>query len=232
VLLRPPHTLPLPQRGSLPTGCSLSGTGCSSVGPPWGHKLCQQTCSGVGSSLHGFAGPARSLPQRGLPTGSQLPLGIHLLRHGVPSTGYRWISAPLQTSKDCRETTASPQSSSQVAREGSLLRHLKHLLPPTSSLTLMSAKLFLSHRLTPLSSLPFHRSFFSSPSSLCYHRGATTIADGFGLGQQCVHLRAGWHWLYQRWGKFLATSHRSHPYNPPAIKTLPHKPITFHPSPL
>ena len=64
-------------------GCSLSGTGCSSVGPPWGHKPCQQTCSGVGSSLHGSAGPARSLLQHGLPMGSQLPSGIHLLRCGV-----------------------------------------------------------------------------------------------------------------------------------------------------
>jgi len=34
------------------TRCSPSGTGCSSVGPPWGETPCQQTCSGVGSSLH------------------------------------------------------------------------------------------------------------------------------------------------------------------------------------
>jgi len=26
----------------LPTGCSPSGTGCSSVGPLWGHKSCQE----------------------------------------------------------------------------------------------------------------------------------------------------------------------------------------------
>jgi len=31
----------LPQHGSLPTECSPSGTGCSSVGPPRGHKPCQ-----------------------------------------------------------------------------------------------------------------------------------------------------------------------------------------------
>jgi len=88
-----------------PTGCSPSGTGCSSVGPSWGHKLCQQTCSSVGSCLHGSAGPGRSLLQRRLPTGSQLPSGIHLLRRGVPSMGCRWISAPPWTSMDCRGTT-------------------------------------------------------------------------------------------------------------------------------
>jgi len=59
-----------------------------------------------------------------------------------------------------------------------------------------------------------------------FHRGATTIADWLGLGQQWVRLRAGWHWLYQAWRKFLAASHRSHPYSPPATKTLPRKPVT------
>jgi len=98
VLLLPPHSFPLLQHGVLPTGdsspqtpptwvlptgCSPSGTGCSSVGPPWGHKPCQQTCSSASSSLQGSAGPARSLLQHGLPTGSQLSSGIHLLWHGL-----------------------------------------------------------------------------------------------------------------------------------------------------
>jgi len=51
----------------LPTGCSPSGTGCSSVGPSRGHQPCQPTGSGVGSSLHGSASPGRSLLQHGLP---------------------------------------------------------------------------------------------------------------------------------------------------------------------
>jgi len=83
-------------------GGSSSGTGCSSVGPPRGHKPFQQTCF---SSVHGSAGPGRGLLQCGLVTGSQLPSGIHLLRHGVPSMGYGWISAPLWTSMVCRGTT-------------------------------------------------------------------------------------------------------------------------------
>uniref|UniRef100_A0A8B9MTF9 SPATS2-like protein n=1 Tax=Accipiter nisus TaxID=211598 RepID=A0A8B9MTF9_9AVES len=40
-------------------------------------------CSSVGSSLHRATGPARNLLQRGLPTGSQPPFGIHLLRRGI-----------------------------------------------------------------------------------------------------------------------------------------------------
>jgi len=79
----------LPQRGSF----------------PWGHKACQQTCSDVGSCLHGSTGPGRSLLQCGLPMGSWPPSGIHLLRGGVPSTGYRWISTPPWTSMGCRGTT-------------------------------------------------------------------------------------------------------------------------------
>jgi len=42
----------------------------------------------------------------------------------------------------------------------SLLRCLEHLLPPPSSLTFVSAELFLSHCLTTFSSLLFHCSFF------------------------------------------------------------------------
>jgi len=49
------------------TGFISSGTGCSSVGPPQGHKPCQQTCSGMGSSLHGSTDPGRSLLQRRAP---------------------------------------------------------------------------------------------------------------------------------------------------------------------
>ncbi|XP_049649849.1 uncharacterized protein LOC126035356 [Accipiter gentilis] len=109
---RADHTLPLLQRGVPPTGdspprtpptwaiptgcsssrtapawvhstvCSPSGAHCSSAGPPRGHKSCQKTCS-MGSSLHRSAGPARSLLQCGVPTGSQPPSGTHLLRRGV-----------------------------------------------------------------------------------------------------------------------------------------------------
>jgi len=55
------------------------------VGPPRGHKPGQQTCSSVGSSLHGSTGPGRSLLEHGLPIGSQPLPGIPLLWRGVQS---------------------------------------------------------------------------------------------------------------------------------------------------
>jgi len=71
---------------------------CASVGPShgvqsfidfMGSQALPATCSGVGSSLQGSAGPGRSLLQHGLLTGSQPPSGIPLLWCGVPSTGCR-----------------------------------------------------------------------------------------------------------------------------------------------
>jgi len=131
----------------LPTGCSPSGTGCSSVGPPWGHKSCQQTCSSVGSYLHGSAGPDRSLLQRELLTGSQPPSGIHLLQRGVPSTGCRWRSAPLWTSMDCRGTACLTMVFSMGCR-GISAPVPGSPPPPPSSLTLVSAEWFCSHIVT------------------------------------------------------------------------------------
>jgi len=138
--------------------CSPSGTGCSSLAPPQGHKSCQQTCFSVGSSLHRSAGPGRSLLQRGLPTGSQFPSGTHLLRRGVPSTGYRWRSAPPWTSMGCRGTSCPFMTFSMGCRGISAPASGP---PPTplSSLTLVSPELFLSHHLTPLSQLLSHSRF-------------------------------------------------------------------------
>uniref|UniRef100_A0A8B9RUN6 Protein artemis n=1 Tax=Accipiter nisus TaxID=211598 RepID=A0A8B9RUN6_9AVES len=117
------------QRGSLPIGCSPSGAQCSSVGPPWGPKCCQQTCSSVGSSLHGATGPARSLLQRGLPTGSQPPSGIPLLRRGVLcSRAAGGDLLPRGAPWAAGGQPASPGSSPRAAGE-SLLRRLEHLLP-------------------------------------------------------------------------------------------------------
>jgi len=95
-------------------------TNCPSVGPShdvqsFRNRLLQRASPNgvtrpaskpdlVCSSLHRSTGPGRGLLQHRLPTGSQFPSGIHLLRHGVPSTGYRWISAPPWTFTDYRET--------------------------------------------------------------------------------------------------------------------------------
>jgi len=92
----------LPQCGSFPWGTVFQEQAALPWVLHWITGPCQQTCSGRGSSLHGSAGPARSLLQHGLPMGSHPPSGTHLLWCGVPSTGYGWISAPPSTSMDCR----------------------------------------------------------------------------------------------------------------------------------
>jgi len=102
--------------------CSPSGTGCSSVGHPQSHKSCQQTCSGVGSSLNSSTGPARSLLQ--LPTGSQSPSGTST----CSGMGCRWISAPSWTSTCCRGTACLTMGAPWAAGEKNLLEHLLPLL--------------------------------------------------------------------------------------------------------
>jgi len=95
----------LPQVGSFPWGAVLQEKAAPAWVSPQGHKPCQQTCSGMGSSLHGSTGPGSSLFHRGLPKQSQPLSGIHLFQCRVPSMGYSWISAPLWISMDCRRTT-------------------------------------------------------------------------------------------------------------------------------
>jgi len=106
-------------------GCTPTGAGCSWVGPPWGHKFCQQTCSRVSSSLFGLTGPARS-PLSQDSTRSHPPPGIRLL----------WRGVLLQLQVDICSTVdlhagAQPDSrwSSPQATGESPLQHLERLLP-------------------------------------------------------------------------------------------------------
>jgi len=82
----------------------------------------------------------------GPPTGSQLPSGIHLLQHWVPSMGYRWRSDPLWTSTGCLTMVFITSCQGRLSALAS-----RAPPPPPSSLTLVPAGLFLSHSLTPLS---------------------------------------------------------------------------------
>jgi len=206
---------------------------CSSMSPfPWAaalHKLPQYGSFPRGAVLQEQAAPAwvpqtgsQALPanllQRGLLSPQVLagacssvgsPWGHRLLR---ASTCSGVGSLPRATGGDLLHCgppwtagaqPASPWSSLRVAREGSLLRCLEHLLPPrASSLTLVSAELFLTLSHSSLLTAISLQVFF--PVLLnCYHRGTTTVTDWLGLGQRWVRLRAGWHWLYQARGKLL-----------------------------
>jgi len=95
----------LPQSRSLPQGAVLQ----EQASPTWvSHGVtspASKPAPGIGSSLHRVRGPGRSLLLPGLPMGSQLPSGIHLLWRGVSSMGCRCRSAPPWTWMDCRGTT-------------------------------------------------------------------------------------------------------------------------------
>jgi len=122
-----------------PMGCSPSGTGCSSMGPPQGHKSCQQTCSNMG------------FPQ------SHSLFWASTCSGTASFTGCRWISVPTWTSMGCRHTACLAFS---MGCRGIAASVPGAPPPPTSSLTLVSAGLFLSHFLTPLSSYNCYRVFF------------------------------------------------------------------------
>jgi len=83
---------------------------CSSVGPPWGHKSCQQTCSSTGSSLP--TGP-QVLQETAPACGPPRNEGGDLLHHRPP-----WLHS----------TVCSPWSAPRATGEP-LLWHLEHLLP-------------------------------------------------------------------------------------------------------
>ena len=164
------------------------------------------------SSVHRLTDPSRSLLQHSLPSGSQPPSGTSTCSSVGYSTGCRLISAPPWTSMGWRGTACRTWSSP-------CCREISALAPgrppsPSSSLTLVSAALFLSHCLTPLSgcNCPCAAFFFQL---LKY-----VITEALPLST--YH----WHWLCQTQGKLLAASHRTLPSSPPTTKTSPHKPNT------
>ncbi|KAM9647659.1 uncharacterized protein ACIBXB_011011 [Morphnus guianensis] len=126
---------------------------------------------------HGVTSPARKpAPLAPLSTDPQVlpgacssagfPRGHSLLREptcsGVgSSTGCRWISAPLWTSMDCRGTACLTMVFTTGCR-GISAPAPGASPPPPSSLTLVSAGLFLLHVLTPLSGcrIPLSQLFF------------------------------------------------------------------------
>ncbi|NXL33025.1 ARMD1 protein, partial [Glaucidium brasilianum] len=110
---------------------------CSSVGPPQRHQSCQQTCSSAGSSLHGPTRPARSLLQRGLPTGSQSPSGASTCSSvgcssapALTSLGAGHSCLPMGCTTGCRGISAPAPGAPP---------------PPPSSLTLGVGADGLSH---------------------------------------------------------------------------------------
>jgi len=143
---------------------------------PWGAVLQEQAAPAW--VPHGVTSPA----SKPAPVWAPLSMGPQVLAGACSSVGSPWGHNLLQASTcsgvgslpwatggyllHCGSPwTAggqpdSPLSSSRAAREDSLLWCFEHLLPPPSSLILVSAELFLSHSLTPLSSRSFSCIFF------------------------------------------------------------------------
>ena len=121
-------------------GCSSSQTAPVWV-LPWGAVLQEQAAPAWVS--HGVTSPASKLaPGRG------------------PFHGYGWISDPSWTSMGCRWTTCLTMDFITSCK-GRLSAPVSRAPPlPPSSLSLVSAELLLSHRLTPLSWMSSHCSFF------------------------------------------------------------------------
>jgi len=188
----------LPQHVSLPMGCSPSGIGCSSVVTSPVSKPASAWAP-LSTGLQVLAGACSSA---GSSAGSQLPSGINLLWCGVPSTGYRWISAPLWTSMGCRGTTCLTMVFSMSCK-GRLCAPASGAPPRRpASLTLVSVELFRF----PTVFFPLLK--YVIPEAL------PPLLMGSALASGRYHLRAGWHWVYQTWGKLLAASHSSHLYSP------------------
>jgi len=138
-------------------------TNCPSVGPSHGSAVLQEQAAPVWDP-HGLTSPA----SRPALAWAPLSMDPQVLPGACSSTGFPWGQSLLQGTSTCSSVgslpratggdlihrgppwaaggqPALPWSSSQAGRQGCLLRHFGHLLPPPSSLTLVSAELFLSH---------------------------------------------------------------------------------------
>ena len=175
----------------------------------------------MGSSLHTATGPAKSLLQHRLPTGSQLPSCTSPCSSLGFSSSCRWRSAPLWTSMGCRGTACLTMVCSRGCRgisaqvpgaHPALLLHwpwclqgcFSYIFSPLSSAVIAVAQFFF-----PLLNYVIPEAL---PQSL--------------VGSALASSGAGWHQLCRTLGKLLAASHRSHPYSPTTSKTVPPKPNT------
>lgn len=90
--------------------------------------------------------------------------------------------------------------------------------PCPFSLTFISVGLFLSHISILLSSCLSATLFyiFLNMYSVC----ATKVIDCHSSHHQQVCPGGSWNWICLMWGKYLISSHRSHPWSPSASKNL------------
>jgi len=146
------------QRGSLPQGAVLQ----EQTAVAWVPHGVRSPASKPAPAWAPLTSGTQVLPGACSSMGS--PWGHSLLRASTCSSvgsspGCRWRSAPPWTSTGCRGTACPTMVCSMGCRGTSALAPGEPPLAP-SSLTLVSAELFLSHILTPLFWLLLHSSFF------------------------------------------------------------------------
>lgn len=143
------------QNVSCPTECSLSGRDVSRMGLPCVHRSCQNISSGMGSSPWRHS-PARTCSRGGFPRGHIFLNHTSICCGFGSSTG--WISALPRTFIGCGETTSRTMVFITGCRNISALVLGAAPLPP-SSLTFLTAELFLSQNPTRLFLLILHNCF-------------------------------------------------------------------------
>jgi len=156
----------------------------------------------------------------GSPQGHSLLWAHPPAQHRVPSTGYRWISAPPWTSIGCRGTACLTMVFSTGCRGISVLAPGAPPSPP--SLALVSAGLFLSYSLTPLSycSFLFPLLNYVIPEALPPSLVGSALASSGSVLEPAGIGSIGHRGSFSQLLK-VATA-----VAPPATKALPHKPNT------
>jgi len=155
---------------------------CPNVGPP--HEL--QLFSNYPSvgPFHGVQSFRNRLLQRGSPMGSQLPSGIHLLWRGVPSNG---LQVDICSTMDFHglQVESLPLHGLHNGLQGKTLHSSIWSTYSSSSFTDLGVCRVVSLTSSHSSlSTAVSQQFFSSPSEICYHGGAATVADWLGLVQR------------------------------------------------
>jgi len=214
----------------------------SNLGPSHEVQSFRNRLPSVGT--HGVTSPARkpalawtplsmgsqNLLQHGLSTRSHLPSGASTCSHVGSSIGCRWLSASLLTSLSFSGTAYLIVVFTTGCRGISAPAPAETPHPP-ALLTLVSAGLFLSPVLTPLSGCSCTVFFPHLRYAITELLPLSLIGSAFFQRWFC--LGAGWHWLCWTEGKHLASSHRSHRCSPSANKTSPRKPnarsFSLHP---
>jgi len=142
-------------------GCSLSRTGCSSVGPAWDHKSCQQTSSSMGSFLSPWV--HRSCQESAPAQASHRVTASFRHTSTLVWGPFHELQVDIWSTMDLHglQVDSLPHHGLHDGLQGKISASVTEAPPPPpSSLTLVSAEWSLSHSLTPLSRLLFHSRFF------------------------------------------------------------------------